>query len=163
MKNITYINRLAKSISTVDHKNVEHLSSFKNEWWDENGQMASLHLYAPIRIRFVRDGLANAGLQIQDSALPLKGIKIVDVGCGGGILAERLARIGAQVTGIDASAELINIAKEHAILDSDISERLNYIHTTAEDFSRKEEKSYDAVIASEILEHVVEPQLFLKV
>lgn len=163
MKNITYINRIARPISTVDHNDVEHLSNFKNEWWDENGQMADLHLYAPIRIRFVREGLANAGLQMQDSAFPLKGIKIVDVGCGGGILAERLARIGAQVTGIDASAELINIAKEHAQLDPDILERLNYIQTTVEDFSRKEEESYNAVIASEILEHVTEPQWFLKV
>lgn len=147
----------------MDPKEIEHLSTFKNCWWDENGPMAELHSYAPIRIKFVRDGLANAGVQMQDPALPLKGLKIVDVGCGGGILAERLARIGAQVTGIDASAELISIAKEHAKLDLDISERINYIQTTVEDFAREEEESYDAVVASEILEHVTNPQLFLKV
>jgi len=124
--------------------------------------MSDLHLYAPVRIKFIRDGLANAGVQMKSSALPLEGIKIVDVGCGGGILAERLARIGAQVTGIDASIELINIAKEHAKLDPNISERVNYIQTTVEDFSQKKE-SYDAVVASEVLEHVADSQLFLKV
>lgn len=147
----------------MDPKDVEHLSTFKNDWWNENGQMSNLHLYAPIRIQFVRDGLANAGVQMQDPALPLKGIKIADVGCGGGILAERLARIGAQVTGIDASGELINVAKEHVKLDPNISERLTYIQTTVEKFSQKEGESYDAVIASEILEHVTDAQLFLKV
>lgn len=147
----------------MDSKEIEHLSTFKNDWWDENGPLSDLHLYAPIRIKFVKDGLANTGFRMQDPALPLKGVKIVDIGCGGGILAERLARIGAQVTGIDASAELINVAKEHVKLDPGISERMNYIQTTVEDFSRKEGESYDAVVASEILEHVAEPQLFLKV
>ncbi|XP_011865868.1 PREDICTED: hexaprenyldihydroxybenzoate methyltransferase, mitochondrial-like isoform X2 [Vollenhovia emeryi] len=156
------LNSLARPITTVNPKDVEHLSAFKNAWWDENGPFADLHLYAPIRIKFVRDGLANAGAQMRDPALPLKGMKIVDVGCGGGILAERLARIGAQVTGIDASAELINVAKEHAQLDPGISERLNYIQTRVEDFSQQEAESYDAVVASEVLEHVEEPQLFLK-
>jgi len=147
----------------VNPKDIEYLSTFKNDWWDEKGQMSDLHSYAPIRIKFVRDGLANAGVQMKNSALPLEGVKIVDVGCGGGILAERLARIGAQVTGIDASVELINIAKEHAKLDPNISERVNYIQTTVEDFSQKERESYDAVVASEVLEHVADPQLFLKV
>jgi len=157
------INRIdTRLISTVDPKDVEHLSTYKNYWWDENGPLSELHSYAPIRVKFVRDGLANAGVQMQDPALPLKGLKIVDVGCGGGILAERLTRIGAQVTGIDVSAELISIAKEHAKLDLGISERINYIQTTVEDFSRKEEESYDAVVASEVLEHVINPQLFLK-
>jgi len=147
----------------VDSKDIEHFSIMKNKWWDEKGPVSVLHSFGPIRIEFVRNGLANAGVQMKNSALPLEGLKIVDVGCGGGILAERLARIGAQVTGIDASVELINIAKEHAKLDPNISERLNYIQTTVEDFSQKERESYDAVVASEILEHVADPQLFLKV
>ncbi|XP_071567105.1 ubiquinone biosynthesis O-methyltransferase-like isoform X3 [Temnothorax nylanderi] len=161
-RNTISVSRITRSLSTVRSNEIEHFSAFKNDWWDENGPLYDLHLYAPIRIQFVRDGLANAGIQMQDPALPLKGIKIVDVGCGGGILTERLARIGAQVTGIDASAELINVAKEHAKLDPGISERVNYIQTTVEDFSQKEGESYDAVVASEVLEHVEEPQLFLK-
>lgn len=147
----------------MNPEEIEHFSAFKNDWWDENGQCSDLHSFAPIRIKFIRGGLANAGIQSQDLVLPLKGVKIVDIGCGGGILAERLARIGAEVTGIDPSAELINIAKEHAKLDPDISERVNYIQTTVDDFSQKEGESYDAVVTSEVLEHVTEPQLFLKV
>ncbi|XP_018406124.1 PREDICTED: ubiquinone biosynthesis O-methyltransferase, mitochondrial-like [Cyphomyrmex costatus] len=154
--------KIIKSMSTVDSKEIEHISVFKNDWWNGNGSLSDLHLYAPFRIKFVRDGLANAGVQMQNSVLPLEGVKIVDVGCGGGILTERLARIGAQVTGIDASAELINAAKEHAKLDPNILERVNYIQTTVEDFSQKERESYDAVVASEVLEHVTDAQLFLK-
>ncbi|KYN22784.1 Hexaprenyldihydroxybenzoate methyltransferase, mitochondrial, partial [Trachymyrmex cornetzi] len=156
------IYKIVKPMSTVDPKDVEHHSDLKNDWWSENSQMIDLHLYAPFRIKFVRDGLANAGVQMQNAVLPLEGVKIVDVGCGGGILTERLARIGAKVTGIDASADLINIAKEHAKLDPNISERVNYIQTTVEDFSQKERESYDAVVASEVLEHVANAQLFLK-
>ncbi|XP_018051354.1 PREDICTED: ubiquinone biosynthesis O-methyltransferase-like [Atta colombica] len=154
--------KIVKQLSTVDPKDIEHHSVLKNDWWNENSQLIYLHLYAPVRIKFVRNGLANAGVQMQNAVLPLEGLKIVDVGCGGGILTERLARIGAQVTGIDASTDLINIAKEHAKLDPNISERVNYIQTTVEDFSQKEKESYDAVVASEVLEHVADVQLFLK-
>ncbi|KYQ57840.1 Hexaprenyldihydroxybenzoate methyltransferase, mitochondrial, partial [Trachymyrmex zeteki] len=156
------IYKIVKPMSTVNLKNVEHLSTFKNDWWDENGPFYDLHLYAPFRIKFVREGLANAGIQMQNAALPLEGVKIVDIGCGGGILTERLARIGAQVTGIDVSAELLNIAKEHVKLDPNISKRVNYIQTSVEDLCQKERESYDAVVASEVLEHVADVQLFLK-
>jgi len=149
-------------MSTVDPKEMEHFSTLKHDWWNENGPLATLHSYSPLRVQFVRDGLANAGIEMQNPALPLEGIKIVDVGCGGGILTERLARIGAEVSGIDASAELINIAKEHVKLDPNISERVDYIQTTVENFSQNKEGSYDAVIASEVLEHVADPQIFLK-
>jgi len=109
----------------------------------------------------VKDGLV--GVKLQNSDIPLKGIKIVELGCGGGILTESLARAGAQVTGIDVSAELINIAKEHVKLDPDISERVNYIQTTVEEFAQKEKETYDALVTCEVLEHVKNPQLFLKV
>ncbi|XP_011158617.2 ubiquinone biosynthesis O-methyltransferase, mitochondrial isoform X1 [Solenopsis invicta] len=161
-KSAICINRIARLMSTADPKEIEYFSTFKHVWWDENGPFFDLHLYTPIRVQFVRDGLTNAGIEVPNSALPLEDVNIVDVGCGGGILAERLARIGARVTGIDASVELINVAKEHAKLDPDVLERLNYIHTTIEDFSQKEGQLYDAVVASEILEHVKNPQLFLK-
>ncbi|XP_011056599.1 PREDICTED: hexaprenyldihydroxybenzoate methyltransferase, mitochondrial-like [Acromyrmex echinatior] len=154
--------KIIKPMSTVDPKDIEHHSVLKNDWWSENSQMTDLHLYAAFRIKFVRNGLANAGVQMQNAVLPLEGVKIADVGCGGGILTERLARIGAQITGIDASADLINVAKEHAKLDPNILERVNYIQTTVEDFSQKERESYDAVVASEVLEHVADVQLFLK-
>ncbi|XP_011877146.1 PREDICTED: hexaprenyldihydroxybenzoate methyltransferase, mitochondrial-like [Vollenhovia emeryi] len=161
-QNIICISRLARSMSTVDSKEIKHFSDLENNWWDKNGPIKGLHTYNPLRIQFVKDGLTNAGVKLQNSNLPLKGIKIVDVGCGGGILAEALAEAGAQVTGIDASAELINIAKEHVKLNPEISERVNYIQTTVEEFVQKEKETYDVVISSEVLEHTEDPQLFLK-
>lgn len=156
------MDRTERTISTIDSKDIKHLSNFKNTWWNENGIMYPLHAYNPLRMQFIREGLTNAGFKLQNSALPLEGIKIADIGCGGGILTECLARVGAHVTGLDASAELIDIAKEHIKLDPTILERVNYIQTSVEKFSPKNEKLYDAVIASEVIEHVQNPEIFLK-
>lgn len=125
--------------------------------------MRPLHAMNPLRVQFVRDGLANTGVKIEDTHLPLEGIKIVDIGCGGGLLTEPLARIGAEVTGIDASKELIKTAKEHATLDSTLRDKLNYIQTTIEIFAPNNMNMYNAVIASEVIEHVDDKELFLKV
>ncbi|XP_018311774.1 ubiquinone biosynthesis O-methyltransferase-like [Mycetomoellerius zeteki] len=164
LRNIVCINTIARSISTVDQEEIERMSAWRNFWWNENGPIKVLHAYNPIRIQFLKDGLINAGFKIQNPDFPLENIKIVDVGCGGGILAESLAKIGVRVTGIDASEQLIKIAKDHVKLNRDISEKVNYIHTTVEDFTRKksENSTYDAVVSSEVLEHVSDPQLFIK-
>lgn len=153
----------AKSTSTIDPKDVSHHSKFSDNWWDPYGSMKGLHAMNPLRIKFVRDGLANTGFKESNPSRPLEGIKLLDVGCGGGILSEPLARIGAQVTGLDASKELISIAKEHAILHKDLSSNLNYVHTSIEDFCQENKEAYDAVVASEILEHVIDQELFLRV
>ncbi|KYN21383.1 Hexaprenyldihydroxybenzoate methyltransferase, mitochondrial [Trachymyrmex cornetzi] len=147
-------------MSTVDQKEIEHFTLLKNFWWNDN----PLHSYNSFRIQFLKDGLINAGFKIRNPDFPLEKIKIMDVGCGGGILAESLARAGAQVTGIDASEKLIKVAKDHVKLNRNISEKVNYIHTTIEDFANKESENstYDAVISSEVLEHVSDQQLFLK-
>lgn len=125
--------------------------------------MKALHSMNSLRVQFVRDGLANTGVVGSTACLPLEGVKILDVGCGGGILAEPLVRIGADVTGIDASLELIKTASEHATLDSSISERLRYVNTSIEEHCENTFEKYDAVVASEILEHVDNRELFLKV
>ncbi|XP_046819233.1 ubiquinone biosynthesis O-methyltransferase, mitochondrial-like [Vespa crabro] len=148
--------------STIDSKEIEFFGKLNNKWWDPNGHLALLHIMNPIRIQFIRDGLANTGIIKDDTNLPLKGTKIIDIGCGGGIFSEPLARIGAEVTGIDNSLELIDVAKEHALLDSSLSGRLNYLQTTIEEFEKENTEKYDAVVASEILEHVSNQQLFLK-
>lgn len=160
------LNQLAKPTttkkSTVDLATVDLHSKLSNKWWDTKGEMRALHALNPLRVQFVRDGLANTGINIESPYLPLEGIKILDVGCGGGLLSEPLARIGAEVTGIDASSELITVAKEHATLDSNLSGRLNYIQTVIEDFASANSNLYNAVIASEVVEHVNEKELFLK-
>ncbi|XP_072756717.1 ubiquinone biosynthesis O-methyltransferase, mitochondrial-like [Anoplolepis gracilipes] len=151
-----------RTMSTVDPKEIAHHSNMKSFWWEENSGIRLLHLFGPLRAQFIRDGLANAGIKLENPALPLEGLKIADIGCGGGILTERLARMGAYVTGVDAATELIDIAKEHVKLDSTISEKVNYIQASIEEFSSKNEKLYDAVIASEVVEHVENVDIFLE-
>lgn len=146
--------------STVDQADVEHHGKLSEKWWDIAGP---LHAMNVLRVQLVRDGLANAGYLESNPVCPLDGVKILDVGCGGGILAEPLARIGANVTGIDASPQQIAVAKDHATLDPSLSGRLSYIHTTVEEVAGTQSESFDAVVASEILEHVSDPELFLKV
>ncbi|XP_014601874.1 PREDICTED: ubiquinone biosynthesis O-methyltransferase, mitochondrial isoform X1 [Polistes canadensis] len=148
--------------STIDPKEIEFFEKMSNDWWDPNGHLFLLHQFNRNRIQFVRDGLANTGIIKGDTNLPLKGTKILDVGCGGGILSEPLARIGAEVTGIDTSLQLIDVAKKHALLDSDLLGKLNYVQTTVENFEKENKEKYDAVVASEVIEHVIDPQLFLK-
>lgn len=154
---------MTRSISTVNIKDVEHHAGMKHSWWEENGPMKVLHCYNPLRVQFVKDGLVNTGFKEQTPSLPLQGVKMLDIGCGGGILTEALARIGAEVTGIDPSEELINIAKEHAKLDPDISKNINYVCSSIENFSSTNEKLYDALVCSEVIEHVNNKELFIKV
>jgi len=148
--------------TTVDAQDIKHLSKFSDNWWNPYGEMKGLHAMNPLRIQFIRDGLFNSGFKETTSSRPLEGVKILDVGCGGGILAEPLARIGAQVTGLDASKELIAMAKAHASLDKNLPSNLNYVYSAIEDFSKDNKEQFDAVVASEILEHVIDQELFLK-
>ncbi|CAK9826997.1 Ubiquinone biosynthesis O-methyltransferase, mitochondrial [Anthophora retusa] len=148
--------------STVDVTTVDLHSKLSNKWWDVNGEMRALHALNPLRVQFVRDGLANTGVKAECPYLPLEGIKILDVGCGGGLLSEPLARIGAEVTGIDASPDLIATAKEHAALDPNLDGKLNYIQTAIENFASDNKETYNAVVASEVIEHVNNKDLFLK-
>lgn len=149
--------------STVDLTDIDHFSKLHNKWWDVNGEIRPLHALNPLRIQLIRDGLANIGVKIECPYLPLEGIKILDVGCGGGLLSESLARIGADVTGIDASSELITAAKQHAVLDASLDGKLNYFQTIIEDFALNNKEAYNAVVASEVIEHVNNKELFLKV
>jgi len=156
-------NIMARAMSTIDPKEIDHHSDWKNSWWEEKGILAPLHSFNVIRMEFIRNGLANVGFKPQNPAFSLEEIKIADIGCGGGILTECLARAGARVTGIDAAIDLTDVAKEHVKLDPNISDRIDYICTDIEEFSQNNEESYDVVVASEVVEHVLNPELFLKV
>lgn len=112
------------------------------------------------RIPFIRNGLTNAGTispAVSNSAFSLKGIQVLDVGCGGGILSEPLARIGATVEGLDASEEAVRAAAEHAALDPSLRELLTYRHGTLEEVA-SEGRTYDVVLMSEVLEHMNSPE-----
>lgn len=148
--------------STLDQKEIDHHGKLSEIWWDVNGEIKALHSFNPLRVQLIRDAIINTSSNEIHTGGSLKGINILDVGCGGGILSEPLARIGATVTGIDASPELINVAKTHAKLDQNIAGKLTYLNTSIEDHCKSNQLMYDVVVASEILEHVADQELFLK-
>ncbi|XP_035450690.2 ubiquinone biosynthesis O-methyltransferase, mitochondrial [Spodoptera frugiperda] len=146
--------------STIDAADVKFFSQRMKEWWNPNGEFRLLHSMNLIRVPFVRDGLVSA---TKKDLHPLRDKKILDVGCGGGILSEGLARLGAAVTGIDASKELIEIAEHHKHVDPKIAEnKPKYIHSTVEDHAKSTSNFYDGIVASEVIEHVNNQELFVK-
>ena len=148
--------------NTVDKKEIEQFSALSNKWWDNSGPFSALHKMSDARIEFI---LQNANrIIIKNKTLTnlLDGINCLDIGCGGGILSEKLSRLGADVTGIDASKSSIDVAKEHA-KKSRLAIKYKCI-TTSELLKLKKEKvlnKFDLVIASEVIEHVSNRNKFL--
>src|SRR5581483_10251364 len=143
--------------STVDAAEVERFSRLGATWWDPLGPMAPLHKFNPVRLGYIRDQ-AVARFQRDPKRLDsLKGLRILDIGCGGGILSEPLARLGADVTGADPSAENIEVAKLHAA-NADLV--IDYRNTTAEALADAGER-FDLVLAMEVVEHVADVPLFV--
>lgn len=135
------------------------------DWWDPNGPLKPLHAMNEIRVSLIRNSLVNARqIKPEDacsSPTYLSRIKILDVGCGAGILSEAIARLGGQVTGLDVSSELITRARQHAELTSTGSFP-TYIASTIEEHAEQNPNSYDAVVASEVVEHVTNKESFVK-
>ena len=100
--------------STANSDEVAQFSRVADKWWDPNGEFRPLHDLNPTRIRYIKDQLSNYFDRDPQSTRPLAGLSLVDVGCGGGLLTEPMCRLGAEVTGIDASAETIDAARHHA-------------------------------------------------
>lgn len=145
--------------STIDPQDVSNFESQAHLWWDEVGPFKPLHKINPHRISFIKSEIMSHFLLDEDKlSKPLSSLKILDIGCGGGLVCEPLCRLGGTVTGIDAGAENIRVASAHAE-QHDLT--ISYIHTTAEDHL-KSNKIYDVVIALEIIEHVSDVPLFLK-
>lgn len=136
--------------STIDQNEVEKFSRIADEWWDETGKFKPLHKFNPIRIAYIRE-------KIEQKFKINSDLKILDIGCGGGLVAEPFARMGADVTGIDASEKNIAVAKIHA-QKSDL--KINYIACPAEELAEKNEK-FDVVFALEIIEHVADVEQFI--
>lgn len=138
------------SKTTVDSDEVAQFDALADRWWDEDGPFAPLHRLNPVRISYLRD-------RVQGHFGKIKGIEIADIGCGGGLVTEPFARLGANVSGIDAGKENIAAAKAHAAAQ-DL--RIDYLRATAEETARKG-KNFDAVFALEIVEHVSDVALFM--
>jgi 2-polyprenyl-6-hydroxyphenyl methylase/3-demethylubiquinone-9 3-methyltransferase len=145
--------------TSVNPDEIGHFSKDSARWWDENGPFRPLHRLGSLRMRYIRDAIAvHYGLEADSGLEPLKGFKILDVGCGGGLVCEPLARLGAAVTGIDADENAIRIAREHA---SGMGLAIDYRAQTAEDLLKKKQ-SFDAVLALEIVEHVTDRDFFIE-
>lgn len=146
-------------MNTRDPLELAHFRSLSATWWDEKGPFRLLHRITPQRVAFIKEK-AGAHFRLpEDSLAPFRGLRILDVGCGGGILCEPLARLGAEVTGIDPLQENIEVAKEHA---ETMGLSITYLTHAIEDLPRTL-PPFDIIIASEIIEHVKEPDEFLKV
>ncbi len=145
--------------STIDAAEIERFSRISDEWWDEKGKFAPLHSMNPIRIEFIRDQiLLNFQNITPDSAHPLKNLSLLDIGCGGGLIAEPMARLGANVTAIDASEKNIKVAGLHA---EKMGLSIDYRCTSAEELSATGAQ-FDVILALEIIEHVADINLFIE-
>ena len=142
-------------MTTVNKKEIEKFSRMAEEWWDVEGKFKPLHKFNPIRIKYIKESvIENFKLQ-NNEKLPLKGIDLLDIGCGGGLLSEPMCRLGATVTGIDASEKNIEIAKIHAKKNN---LNINYICTSPEKIQKEK---FDVILNMEIVEHVENVDLFL--
>ncbi|XP_037079818.1 LOW QUALITY PROTEIN: ubiquinone biosynthesis O-methyltransferase-like [Pollicipes pollicipes] len=154
--------------STVNTDEVAKFSRMAGQWWDELGEVRPLHAMNELRVPLVRDGLVATGAvaaERRGAARPLDGLLLLDVGCGGGLLSEPLARLGAEVTGIDAAEDNVQVAELHAAQDSRLRapslRRPLYRCCTVEQLADERPAAFDAVIASEVLEHVDHQKLFV--
>ncbi|NQW09786.1 MAG: bifunctional 2-polyprenyl-6-hydroxyphenol methylase/3-demethylubiquinol 3-O-methyltransferase UbiG [Alphaproteobacteria bacterium] len=143
------------SHGTVDPDDVDRFARLADRWWDPDGPHGPLHRYVPARMRVIRAALAPLASSI-DPRRPLAGLSILDIGCGGGLLAEPMTRLGAAVTGVDADAAGIAAAQDHA---EAVGLTIAYRAGAAEDLVTEGAK-FDAVIASEVVEHVADKPAF---
>ena len=142
--------------NTINKKEIEKFSKIAKEWWNPEGKFKPLHKFNPIRISYIKDNIVNT-LKLKNKKNPLNKVKILDIGCGGGLLTEPMSRLGAQVVGIDASSKNIEVAKFHA-KKSGLS--IKYICTSPEKL--KIQEKFDVILNMEIVEHVEDVNFFLE-
>jgi len=145
------------SLNTLDKDEIIQFSKLANDWWDEEGSMSFLHSMSEIRTKFIKIELIEH-FNIKDKNKLFKGLNILDLGCGGGIASEPLCRLGANLTGVDESKKLIEVAKLHA---KNMKLKINYQCTSIENLNKFKNK-YDVIIALELLEHVNNLKQFCK-
>ncbi|WP_101066819.1 bifunctional 2-polyprenyl-6-hydroxyphenol methylase/3-demethylubiquinol 3-O-methyltransferase UbiG [Roseovarius salinarum] len=143
--------------STVDSAEIAKFEAMAAEWWDPNGKFKPLHMLNPCRLDYITGQIAaefDRDLSAQD---PFKGLRILDIGCGGGLLCEPMARLGATVVGVDAAERNIPVAQLHA---EQSGLKIDYRHTTAEALVETGER-FDVVLNMEVVEHVADPAAYL--
>jgi len=142
-------------MSSVNKKEIEKFSKMAAEWWDPSGKFKPLHKFNPIRIKYIKENIVSS-FKLNAKQKPLDKINILDIGCGGGLLSEPMTRLGADVTGIDASSKNINIAKLHAKRNK---LKINYLCSSPEKLKIK--KKFDVILNMEIIEHVEDINFFI--
>ncbi len=145
-------------MTTIDENEVEKFSKIADEWWDANGKFKPLHKFNPIRLNFFKQEICKFFDRDEKLLTPLDGLKILDIGCGGGLVAEPISRLGAELVAIDASQKNINVAKIHAE-KSDL--KIDYKCISAEDLASQNQQ-FDVVLALEIIEHVADVEKFIE-
>ena len=145
-------------MTTVDKTEIEKFSKLAKDWWNPKGKFRPLHIFNQARISFIKDKLISHFTLNPNSEKPLEKLKILDIGCGGGLLCEPLNRLGATITGIDASNNNIEVAKLHS---KEMNLNIEYIHAAPENLDLKN-NTYDAVLCMEVVEHLKDVNLFIE-
>ena len=143
-------------MTSINKKEIEKFSKMASEWWNPNGKFKPLHKFNPKRIQYIKENIIK-NFKTVNKTKPLSGISILDIGCGGGLLSEPMCRLGANVTGIDASEKNIKIAKVHSKKNN---LKIKYLCTSPEKL--KSTKKFDVILNMEIVEHVEDINIFLK-
>ena len=144
-------------MTTINKEEIQKFSSLAEEWWDVKGKFKPLHMFNPIRIEYITE-MIKKYFKISDKKInPFNELKILDIGCGGGLISEPMARLGAKVTGIDASEKNIKIAEIHS---KESNLEINYINSSPEMLKQREE--FDIILNLEIIEHVENVELYIK-
>ena len=143
-------------MTSVNKKEIDKFSKMADEWWDSEGKFKPLHKFNTKRIKYIKENIIN-NFKLKNKSKPLSGISILDIGCGGGLLSEPMSRMGANVTGIDASDKNIKIAKLHSKKNK---LKINYLCSSPEKL--KVTKKFDVILNMEIVEHVEDIDFFLE-
>ena len=143
--------------TTINREEIQKFSDLADEWWDVNGKFKPLHMFNPIRIQYITEKIKQEfNLENQNNNF-LKDLKILDIGCGGGLISEPLARLGGEITGIDASEKNIKVAKLHSKKNN---LNINYLNKSPEQLNNSEK--FDIVLNLEVVEHVENVDLYIK-
>ena len=143
-------------MTTINQEEIEKFSKLAEEWWDVSGKFKPLHMFNPIRIEYILEKTLSH-FKREDQKLPLKGLNFLDIGCGGGLMSEPMSRLGANVTGIDASLKNIKIAETHSKKNN---LKINYLNSSPEKLA--ETVKFDVILNLEIVEHVEDVDLYFQ-
>ncbi|WP_370339191.1 bifunctional 2-polyprenyl-6-hydroxyphenol methylase/3-demethylubiquinol 3-O-methyltransferase UbiG [Parvularcula marina] len=149
---------MAHGTTTIDASEVEKFSAIAAEWWDPFGKFKPLHKFNPTRLALIKDRICAHFGRNREDIRPLEGLRLLDIGCGGGLVSEPMTRLGATVTGLDAAEKNVKTALAHA---QETGLEIDYRCTTVEELAASDEPQFDAVLNLEVVEHVADIDLFL--